>query len=181
MSIVKDNYKNKVMKIMKEKFNYKNDLQIPKLEKVSLNVALKATDLESNKDAYLTYVLETLSKIAGQRAVLVKAKKSIATFKLREGMYIGAKVTLRKDKMYEFLDRLIYIALPIIKDFKGLPSNSFNQSCHYTFGLKEHTIFPEVELDKVYKIFGMDINVVTTSKTKEECKFLLTNLLFPIK
>ena len=130
---------------------------------------------------YLTYVVDQLSKIAGQKAVLVKAKKSISTFKLREGMSIACRVTLRKDKMYEFLDRLIYIALPRIKDFRGLPSNAFNQSGHYSFGIKEHTIFPEVELDKVYKIFGMDINVITTAKTKEECKTLLRGLNFPIK
>ena len=178
MSFVKENYNNKVAKSLKEKFGYKNELEIPKLEKVCLNVAFKSEDVNNN---FLTYVIDTLSKISRQKAVLVKAKKSISTFKLRQGMSIAARVTLRKDKMYEFLDRLLYIALPRIKDFRGLPANSFNESGHYSFGIKEHTIFPEVELDKAIKIFGMDINVVTTAKNKEECKALLSGLCFPIK
>ena len=177
MSFVKENYK-KVAKGLKEKFGYKNELEIPKLEKVCLNVAFKTADIDNN---FLTYVVNQLSSIAGQKAVLVKAKKSISTFKLREGMSIACRVTLRKDKMYEFLDRLIYIALPRIKDFRGLPANAFNQSGHYSFGIKEHTIFPEVELDKAYKLFGMDINVITTAKSKEEAKALLSGLNFPIK
>lgn len=178
MSFVKENYNNKVAKSLKEKFGYKNELEIPRLDKVCLNVAFKTTDIDNN---FLAYVVNQLSSIAGQKAVLVKAKKSISTFKLREGMSIACRVTLRKDKMYEFLDRLLYIALPRIKDFRGLPSNSFNQSGHYSFGIKEHTIFPEIELDKAYKIFGMDINVITTAKNKEECKALLSGLNFPIK
>lgn len=178
MSVVKDNYKNKVVKSLKEKFGYKNDLETPRLEKVTINVAFKAVDADNN---FLTFVGNQLSLIAGQKAVLVKAKKSISTFKLREGMSIAARVTLRKDKMYEFLDRLVYIALPRIKDFRGLPGNSFNQSGHYSFGIKEHTIFPEIELDKAYRIFGMDINVVTTAKNKDEAKALLSGLNFPIK
>ena len=178
MSFVKENYENKVAKSLKEEFGYKNELEIPRLDKVCLNVAFKTADVDNN---FLTYVVDQLSKIAGEKAVLVKAKKSISTFKLREGMSIACRVTLRKDKMYEFLDRLIYIALPRIKDFRGLPSNAFNQSGHYSFGIKEHTIFPEVELDKVYKIFGMDINVITTAKNKEETKALLRGLNFPIK
>ena len=178
MSYVKENYKNKVVKFLKEKFGYKNELEIPKLEKVCLNVAFKSADVDNN---FLTYVVDVLSRIAGQKAVIVKAKKSISTFKLREGMSIACKVTLRKDKMYEFLDRLIYIALPRIKDFRGLSSNSFNQSGHYSFGIREHTIFPEVELDKVYKVFGMDINIATNAKSKEECMALLCGLNFPIK
>lgn len=177
MSIVKENYK-KVAKNLKEKFGFKNELEIPRLEKVCLNVAFKTTDTDNN---FLTYVVNQLTLIAGQKAVLVKAKKSISTFKLREGMPIACRVTLRKDKMYEFLDRLIYIALPRIKDFRGLASNSFNQSGHYTFGVKEHTIFPEIELDKAYKMLGMDINVITTAKNKEEAKALLSGLNFPIK
>lgn len=177
MSFTKEKYK-EVAKNLKAKFGYKNALETPKLEKVCLNVAFKSTDVDNN---FLAYVVQQLSAIAGQKAVLIKAKKSIATFKLREGMSIACRVTLRKDKMYEFLDRLIFIALPRIKDFRGLSGNAFNQSGHYSFGLKEHTIFPEVELDKVYKVFGMDINVVTTAKNKEECKALLSGLMFPIK
>ena len=178
MSITKDNYKNKSIKLLKDEFGYKNEMQVPRLSKVCLNVSFKTEDIDNS---YLSYVLESLSRIAGQKAVFVKAKKSISSFKLRQGMNIASIVTLRGDKMYEFLDRLIYIALPRIKDFRGLNLNSFNQSGHYSFGIKEHTIFPEVELDKVYKIFGMNINVVTTAKNKEECKSLLSSLLFPIK
>lgn len=178
MSFIKDKYNNEVAKKLKEKFGYKNELEVPRLEKISLNVAFKTTDIDSN---FLTYVVNQLSLIAGQKAVLVKARKSISTFKLREGMSIAAKVTLRKDKMYEFLDRLLFIALPRVKDFRGLPGNAFNQSGHYSFGIKEHTIFSEIELDKAYKIFGMDINVVTTAKNKEEAKALLSELYFPIK
>lgn len=177
MSFIKEKYK-EVAKSLKSKFGYKNELEIPRLEKICLNVAFKSADVDSN---FLAYVVNQLSLIAGQKAVLVKAKKSIATFKLRQGMSIACRVTLRKDKMYEFLDRLLFIALPRIKDFRGLSGNAFNQSGHYSFGIKEHTIFPEIELDKAYKIFGIDINVVTTAKSKEECKALLSGLLFPIK
>ncbi|HSQ97235.1 MAG TPA: 50S ribosomal protein L5 [Rickettsiales bacterium] len=177
MSFIKEKYK-EVAKNLKAKFGYKNALEVPRFEKVCLNVAFKSADVDNN---FLTYVVNQLSAIAGQKAVLVKAKKSISTFKLREGMSIACRVTLRKDKMYEFLDRLLFVALPRIKDFRGLSGNAFNQSGHYSFGIKEHTIFPEVELDKAYKIFGIDINVVTTAKNKEECKALLSSLLFPIK
>jgi large subunit ribosomal protein L5 len=177
MSFVKEKYK-EVAKNLKAKFGYKNALEIPRLDKVCLNVAFKSTDVDNN---FLTYVVNQLSAIAGQKAVLVKAKKSISTFKLREGMSIACRVTLRKDKMYEFLDRLLFVALPRIKDFRGLSGNAFNQSGHYSFGIKEHTIFPEIELDKAYKVFGIDINVITTAKNKEECKALLSGLMFPIK
>ncbi len=177
MSFVKEKYK-EVAKNLKAKFGYKNALEIPRLDKVCLNVAFKSADVDNN---FLTYVVNQLSAIAGQKAVLVKAKKSISTFKLREGMSIACRVTLRKDKMYEFLDRLLFVALPRIKDFRGLSGNAFNQSGHYSFGIKEHTIFPEVELDKAYKVFGIDINVITTAKNKEECKALLSGLMFPIK
>lgn len=178
MSFLKDNYKNKVVKDLKEKFKYKNDLQVPRLDKVCLSVAFKSADVDNN---FLTYVVETLSRIAGQKAVLVKAKKSISTFKVRQGMNIACRVTLRKNKAFEFLDRLVYAALPRIKDFRGLPAKSFNQSGHYSFGLKEHVVFPEVEMDKLVKVFGMDINVVTTAQNKEEALALLKGLNFPIK
>jgi large subunit ribosomal protein L5 len=178
MSFIKDNYNSGVIKGLKEEFKLQNDLEVPKLEKVCLSVAFKATDVDNN---FLTYVLETLSRIAGQKAVLVKAKKSISTFKVREGMNIACRVTLRKDKMYEFLDRLIYVALPRIKDFRGLPSKAFNQSNHYSFGIKEHTIFPEVEMDKLVKTFGMDFNIVSNAKNKEQALALLKQLNFPIK
>jgi large subunit ribosomal protein L5 len=178
MSFVKDNYNTKVAKDLKMEFKFKNELRVPKLEKVCLNVAFKGSDVDNN---FVTYVLETLSRIAGQKAVLVKAKKSISTFKVREGMNIACRVTLRKARMYEFLDRLIYIALPRIKDFRGLSSKAFNQSNHYTFGIKEHTIFPEVEMDKLVRVFGMDINIISTSQSKNEALALLKGLNFPIK
>ena len=177
MSYTKDNYFKIAIPNLKKKFGYKNELEVPRLDKICLNVAFKS-DVDNN---FLTYIVDQLSNIAGQKAVLVKAKKSISTFKLRDNMPIACRVTLRKDKMYEFVDRLVYIALPRIRDFRGLPSNSFNESNHYNFGIKEHTIFPEVEMDKIVKVFGMDINIITTAKTKEECKFLLNELKFPIK
>ncbi|MDR2526858.1 MAG: 50S ribosomal protein L5 [Rickettsiales bacterium] len=178
MSFVRDNYNNKIVNDLKSEFKYKNDLQIPRLEKICLSVAFKATDVDNS---FLSYTLDTLSKVSGQKAVLVKAKKSISTFKVRQGMNIACRVTLRKDKMYEFLDRLIYVALPRIRDFRGLSSKSFNQSNHYSFGIKEHTIFPEVEMDKVVKIFGMDFNIVSNAKSKNEALALLRGLNFPIK
>ncbi len=178
MSYTKKKYTDSAVKNLKKAFNYKNDLEIPRLEKVSLNIGFKVADSDSN---FLKYIVDQLSKIAGQRAVLSKARKSIATFKLREGMPIGCRVTLRKDKMYEFLDRLVYIALPRVRDFRGLSAKGFNQSSHYSFGIKEHTIFPEIELDKAYKNLGINVNVVTTAKTPKECKALLKELGFPIK
>jgi len=178
MSFIKDKYKNTVINSLKKAFGYKNDLEIPRIEKVTLNIAFKVADADNN---FLSYVVDQLSLIAGQKAVLVKAKKSISTFKLREGMSIACRVTLRKNKMFEFLDRLVYIALPRVRDFRGLPGNSFNQSGHYNFSIKEHTIFPEIELDKAYKNLGININVVTTAKTPKECKALLKEIGFPIK
>lgn len=177
MSFVKDNY-GKAVSNLKKEFGYENVLEIPRVVKICLNVAFKTSDIDNN---FLAYVVDQLTLIAGQKAVLVKAKKSISSFKLREGSSIACKVTLRRDRMYEFLDRLIYIALPRIKDFRGLPSSSFNQSGHYSFGIREHTIFPEIEFDKAYKTFGMNVNIVTTSKSKKECMVLLTSLNFPIK
>jgi len=178
MSFIKEKYKKTAVKNLKKIFGYKNDLEVPRIEKISLNIAFKTADVDSN---FLSYVVDQLSLIAGQKAVLVKAKKSISTFKLRAGMPIGCKVTLRKKKMFEFLDRLIYIVLPRVRDFRGLPNRSFNQSGHYNFSIKEHTIFPEIELDKAYKNLGINVNIVTTAKTPKECKALLKEIGFPIK
>jgi large subunit ribosomal protein L5 len=177
MSYTKELY-SKVKKDLMTELGLKNTMETPKLEKVVINRGFKTADADNN---FLAYVVSQLSMIAGQKAVLTKSKKSIAGFKLRENTPIGCKVTLRGDKMYEFMDRLIYIAMPRIRDFRGLPSKNFNQSGHYTFGLKEHTIFPEIELDKAYKNLGMDITIVTTAKDKEGCKLLLKKLNFPIK
>lgn len=178
MSYLKDLYQTSIRKNLKDKFGFKNELEIPRLEKVSLNIAFKTADADNN---FLKYVVEQLSAIAGQKAVLVKARKSVSSFKLREGMPIACKVTLRGDRMFEFLDRLVFIALPKIRDFRGLSAKNFNQSGHYSFGIKEHTIFPEIDLDKAYKILGMNINIVSTAKNVEEAKALLTELKFPIK
>lgn len=170
-------YKESIVEI-KEKFSLKNNMQVPRLRAVTLNVGLKSTDSDTK---VLTYLVNQLSNIAGQKAVLTKSRKSIATFKLRENVPIGCKVTLRGKKMYEFLDRLVNIALPRIRDFRGLSSKGFNQSGHYSFGIKDHGIFIEVDLDNVVKSFGMNISISTTSKKKEEVLFLLKKLNFPIK
>lgn len=178
MSYLENIYQNDVRQKLKERFGYTNELEIPKLEKVSLNIAFKSADADAN---FLKYVVDQLTAVACQRAVLVNSKKSIAGFKLRENTPIACRVTLRRKNMYEFLTRLVYVALPRIKDFRGLSSRNFNQSGHYSFGIREHTIFPEVDLDKAYKVLGMNINIVTTAKTAEECKALLMELNFPLK
>jgi large subunit ribosomal protein L5 len=178
MSFIKEKYKNTITKNLKKTLNYKNDLEIPRMKKISLNIAFKATDGDSN---FLTYIVNQLSLIAGQKAVLVKAKKAISSFKLKEDMPISCIVTLRKNRMFEFLDRLVYIVLPRIRDFRGLTNKSFNQSGHYNFSIKEHTIFPEIELDKAYKNLGINVNIVTTAKTPKECEALLKEIGFPIK
>lgn len=163
---------------LKKKFSYTNDLAIPRLKMISLNVGIKATDSDNK---FLAYLATQVSNIAGQKAVLVKSRKAISTFKLRKDLPIGCKVTLRGRKMYEFLDRLTNIALPRIRDFRGLSSKGFNQSAHYSFGIKDHSIFLEVDLDNILKIFGMNITVITTAQTKEEALYLLKKLNFPIK
>lgn len=178
MSYTQKLYKDSVSKQLQEKFNYKNGIEIPRLKKISLNVGIKATDSDTK---FCSYLENQLSLIAGQKALLTKSKKSIATFKLREGMSIGCKVTLRGKKMYEFFDRLVYIALPRIRDFRGLSNKGFNESVHYSFGIKEHNIFLEVDLDNIVKSFGMNINIITNAKTKDESLFLLKKLNLPIK
>ena len=162
----------------KKKFSYTNNLAVPRLKMVSVNVGIKATDSDNK---FLAYLANQVSNFTGQKAVLTKSKKSIATFKLRENMGIGCMVTLRGKKMYEFLDRLIYIALPRIRDFRGLSSKGFNQSGHYSFGLKEHNVFLEVDLDNILKVFGMNITIATNAKTKEESLYLLKKINLPIK
>jgi large subunit ribosomal protein L5 len=177
MSYTKELYAKSVSDLKKE-FGYKNEMQVPKIEKVSLNVGIKAVDSDNKFNAYL---LDQLSQIAGQKAVLTRSRKSIATFKLREDMVIGCMVTLRGKKMYEFLDRLAYIALPRIRDFRGLSAKGFNQSNHYSFGIKDHSAFLEVDLDNILKSFGMNITIATKAKNKAESLFLLKKLNLPIK
>jgi len=163
---------------LKKQFSYKNNLAVPRLRMVSINVGIKATDSDNK---FLSYLALQVSNIAGQKAVLTKSKKAISTFKLRKDLPIGCRVTLRGKKMYQFLDKLTNIALPRIRDFRGLSSRGFNQVHHYSFGIKEHNIFLEVDLDNIPKIFGMNITIATTAKKKEEVLFLLKKLNFPIK
>ena len=178
LSYTKQLYKDSIIADMKQKFSYQNDIQVPKLQKVCLNVGIKAVDSDKK---FLSYLNTQLSLISGQKSVLTKSNKAIATFKLKENMEVGCRVTLRGRKMYEFFDRLIYIALPRIRDFRGLSANGFNQSCHYSFGIKEHNVFLEVDLDNIVKIFGMNVTITTNAKTREEALYLLRKLNLPIQ
>ena len=173
---LQDHYKNNVIPELVKRFHYKNVMQVPRLEKISINVGVG----EATQDPKLVDVIvKDLEIIVGQKVVQTKSKKAISNFKLREGMPIGARVTLRKNKMYEFLDRFITIAMPRIRDFRGLSDKSFDGRGNYTVGVKEHIIFPEIDVDKVTKLFGMDISIVTTAKTDEEAYELLKGFGLP--
>jgi large subunit ribosomal protein L5 len=161
---------------MTEKFGYANALQVPRLEKITLNMGVGEASQDKKK---VQTAAEEMELIAGQKAVITKAKKSIAQFKLREGMPIGCKVTLRRDRMYEFLDRLVTIAMPRIRDFRGLNPRSFDGQGNYSMGLKEKIVFPEISYDKIEKVRGMDIIVTTSAKTDEEARELLRLFGFP--
>ena len=178
MCRLKDLYSNEIKDAMVKKFGYKNVMQIPKLDKIVINVACgEARDNPKVVDA----IVSDLSQITGQKPVLCKAKKSVANFKLREGMTIGVKVTLRGDRMYEFLDRFFNLALPRVRDFRGINANSFDGRGNYSMGIKEQLIFPEIDYDKVDKVRGMDICFVTTAKTDEEARELLTLMGAPFE
>ena len=166
-----DKYVTEVVPALQQKFGYKNVNQIPKIDKIVINMGLG--DCKDNPKA-LEVAVKELEAIAGQKAITTKAKKSIANFKLREGMVIGAKVTLRGDRMYEFLDRFFNLALPRVRDFRGINPNSFDGRGNYSLGIKEQLIFPEIEYDKIDKVRGMDICFVTTANTDEEARELLT-------
>jgi len=171
MSTMKTLYTNEVAPALLKKFNYKSTMQIPKLDKIVINIGLgEAKDNPKVIDA----AVNDLAIITGQKPVITKAKKSIANFKLRQGMNIGVKVTLRGEKMYEFIDRLFNVALPRVRDFRGINPNAFDGRGNYSLGIKEQLIFPEIEYDKIDKIRGMDIIFVTTAKTDEEGRELLT-------
>ena len=176
MARIKDLYVNEVAPALMKKFEYKSPMQIPKLDKIVINVGVG--DAKENSKA-IDSVINDISLIAGQKAVPTFAKKSVANFKLREGMKIGVKVTLRGERMYEFVDRLFNFALPRVRDFKGINPHAFDGRGNYSLGLKEQLIFPEIEYDKVEKIRGMDIAFVTTANTDEEAKELLTLLGAP--
>jgi large subunit ribosomal protein L5 len=173
---LKAEYKARIRKVMREKFGYSNEMQIPKLDKIVINMGIGEAVADSKKVAS---AMTDLAKIAGQKPVATKARTSIAGFKLREGMTIGAKVTLRKDRMYEFLDRLITIALPRVKDFRGLKPTSFDGRGNYAMGLREHIVFPEINYDQIDQVWGMDIIVTTTAKTDDEARELLREFQFP--
>jgi large subunit ribosomal protein L5 len=175
---LKERYRKEVLPKMMQEFSYRNVMQVPRVQKVVLNVGLGEA-VQNIK--LLDSVQEELSMIAGQRAVPTRAKKSIAAFKLRKGMPIGVKVTLRGDRMYEFLDRLISLALPRIRDFRGLSPKGFDGRGNYTFGIKEQFIFPEVDYDKVEIVHGMDITICTTAETDEEGRALLKHLGMPFR
>ena len=178
MSRLKEQYQNEIVDAMIKKFGYKNIMEVPKLDKVVINMGVgEAKDNAKLLDA----AIADMEKITGQKAVVCKAKKSVANFKIREGMPIGCKTTLRGDKMYEFADRLINLALPRVRDFRGVSANSFDGRGNYALGIKEQLIFPEIEYDKIDKTRGMDIIFVTTAKTDEEARYLLTLFNMPFE
>ena len=173
---LKSIYKDKVRPALKEEFGYKNDMQIPRLDKIVLNMGVGEAVKDTKK---VKGAQEELTLIAGQKAVITKAKKSIAGFRVREEMPLGCKVTLRGDRMYEFLDRLITIALPRVRDFRGVKGTSFDGRGNYAMGLKEQIVFTEIEFDKVDEVLGMDIIICTTAKTDAEAKALLKHFNMP--
>lgn len=176
MSRLKDVYKSEIVDAMIKKFGYKNVMEVPRLEKIVINMGVgEAKDNAKVLDA----AVQDLEKIAGQKAVTTKAKKAIANFKIREGMAIGCKVTLRGERMYEFLDRLVNLALPRVRDFRGVNPNAFDGRGNFALGIKEQIIFPEIEYDKVDKVRGMDIIIVTTAQSDEEARELLTQFNMP--
>ncbi|MEL6663011.1 MAG: 50S ribosomal protein L5 [Pseudomonadota bacterium] len=175
---LKAKYREQIVPALQEKFNYSNPMMMPKLDKVVLNMGVGEAVADSKK---IKQAVAEMELIAGQKPVTTKARKSIAGFKLREGMAIGCKVTLRRERMYEFLDRLVTIALPRVKDFRGLNGRSFDGRGNYAMGVKEHIVFPEINYDQVETIRGMDIIVCTTAQTDEEAKALLAECGFPFR
>ena len=176
MSRLKDQYQNEIVDAMIKKFGYKNIMEVPKLDKVVINMGVG----EAKDNAkLLESAIADMEKIAGQKAVVTRAKNSVANFKIREGMPIGCKVTLRGEKMYEFVDRLINLALPRVRDFRGVNPNAFDGRGNYALGIKEQLIFPEIEYEKIDKVRGMDVIFVTTAKTDEEARELLTQFNMP--
>ena len=178
MSILQERYDNEIKKELKEKFGYKSIMQVPKVASVVINIGLG--EAKENSKA-IEAATGDLALITGQKPIVTRAKKSIAAFKLREGVSIGCKVTLRREKMYEFMNKLFNVALPRVRDFRGVSVNSFDGRGNYTLGIKEQLIFPEIEYDKIDKIRGMSITFVTTAKTDEEAKELLSMLGMPFQ
>ena len=178
MEKLREQYEKEVIPALMKKFNYKSVMQVPKLEKIVINIGLG--DVKDNPKSLENAIID-LSTITGQKPIITKAKKSIAAFKLREGASVGCKVTLRKGKMYDFAYKLFNVALPRVRDFRGVSTNSFDGRGNYSMGIKEQLIFPEIEYDKIDKIRGMDIIFVTTAKSDEEARELLTLLGMPFK
>ena len=171
-------YRETVRQKMVEEFGYKNPMEVPALDKIVINMGVGEAVADSKK---VNAALGDLAKIAGQKPAVTRARKSIATFKVREGMPIGGKVTLRRDRMYEFLDRLINVALPRVRDFRGLNGKSFDGRGNYAMGIKEHIVFPEINYDEVEEVWGMDVIVCTTAKTDDEARALLKAFNFPFR
>ena len=175
---LKQEYKDKIIPALTEEFGYENVMQVPKLEKIVLSRGVGAADADKK---LIDHAVDELTKITGQKAVATISKKDVASFKLRKGMPIGAKVTLRGERMYEFLDRLVTSALPRVRDFNGIKANGFDGRGNYNLGVTEQIIFPEIDIDKINKISGMDITFVTSAETDKEAKSLLTELGLPFK
>lgn len=175
---LREHYETVVKAALNEEFGYKNPLQVPRLEKIVVNMGVGEAVLDSK---VINGAADELTLIAGQKPIIIKARKSVATFKLREGMRIGCKVTLRRDRMYEFVDRLVTIALPRVRDFRGLSAKSFDGRGNFALGLKEQIVFPEIDYDKVGAIRGMDIVVVTSARTDDEARALLRGFDFPFE
>ncbi len=178
MPRMKGKYRSEIRASLMEKFGYTNEMQIPRLDKIVLNMGVGEATQDTKK---VQAAVRDLALIAGQKPTTTRARKSIAGFKLREDMVIGAKVTLRKDRMYDFLDRLVTIALPRVKDFRGLNGKSFDGRGNYAMGIKEHIVFPEIDYDQIDQIWGMDVIVCTTANTDEEAKALLAEFDFPFR
>lgn len=178
MSRLLEHYKDTVVKQLTEQFAYKTPMEVPKLVKITLNMGVGEAVADRK---IIDHAVNDLNKIAGQKPVVTKARKSVANFKVREGWPVGCKVTLRRERMYEFLDRLVTIAIPRIRDFRGLNPKSFDGRGNYSMGVKEQIIFPEIDYDKIDTIRGLDITISTTAKTDEECRALLSAFNFPLR
>ena len=178
MARLQDYYRSTVVKQLSERFGYKNPMQVPRITKITLNMGVGETTTDKK---VIENAVSDMTKIAGQKPVITKAKKSISTFKIRDGYPVGCKVTLRRGQMYEFLDRLINISLPRVRDFRGVSGRSFDGRGNYSMGVKEQIIFPEIEYDKIDALRGMDITITTTAKTNEEAKALLEAFRFPFR
>jgi large subunit ribosomal protein L5 len=178
MARLKEFYKTEVIKKMTEQFGYSSPMQVPRIEKITLNMGVGEAVADKK---IMEHAVGDIEKIAGQKAIVTKAKKSVAAFKIRDDYPVGCKVTLRRDRMYEFLDRLVTVAIPRIRDFRGISARSFDGRGNYNMGVKEQIIFPEIEYDKIDALRGMNITITTTAKTDEEAKALLSAFSFPFR